>query len=220
MIGHWNFLEDHNSIRHIRCPDQHNTHHSAEEVLLWRSLIARLTLLEIPEPTHFWRDQFTALDRCYTSMSAWQIQQLVIRTFVSDPPQLLRKKLISDHAAISSHVSCRCVVPSKLRPLPPEVNRHPLFAANVNAKFHYFGVDPLQAVERWQVHKDIIKDSARETRSYILATDSDCAISRDLCLGSLARAFWRNDMKFAASVLSNFAPGREVLSIGTVLWRF
>ena len=139
--------------------------------------------------------------------------QLRIKVSTTASPQFLRRNGFSDHSPILLHISTRPAVPPGPRPIPPSIAAHFLFSSTVNKLFHYYRIENMQVIDRCCIHKAIIKNAAKATRDFLLATSPASTLTRSLFWGSLARAHWRGDHKFAQTALRNLPGGREIVEV-------
>ena len=147
------------------------------------------------------------------SIPLWLSSQLDIVLEVSDFPEFLRKSYVSDHVATTVFVKSRKAVPFDRQVVSPAVAGHLSFKQTMDKYFHFFQTVKVPIVDKWMAHKEFIKEVSAITRNSILATAPSSRLSLLLSICTLARAFWRQDVKFAAGVLLNFKCAHGFLKI-------
>ena len=181
FFGDWNFVEEGDMQLYSQTPLTPAQHRSNEEIVLWRDVLSRTTLVHSSTPTHFWSDRFNCLDRAYVVLDAWHRSQLLISTVVVGDPQKLRKSRISDHSAIQIVFHLRKSVPFLERPIPKFIATHPMFLEKHDKYYHFFKIESIWCPwERLDAHKTIIREAAFVTRDFIFSTASDASFASQI----------------------------------------
>jgi len=89
----------------------------------------RMVEVEVPEPTHHYapKRMLSYIDRQFVSLPGWLCVQMSLSGVVTDPPELLNHRGISDHAPVQVTLVPGGMVPVSERPVPPVVCDHPIF---------------------------------------------------------------------------------------------
>ena len=93
-------------------------------------LFSDMTEIETPDPTHFNKALGTlnTIDRVFLSFPGWVCNQLFISGQVSQFPEVLLSKGLSDHAPLVVSIAGSPMIPSGERPIPKQVFRQPEYA--------------------------------------------------------------------------------------------
>ena len=83
----------------------------------------------------------------------------------------------------------------------------------------FFKPGGLPTVGRWAIHKEIVKAVSNIIENHIIHAAPPSAISRTLScsLGTLARAFWRNDTAIANAMLPIFYDAKDLVTATSTL---
>jgi hypothetical protein len=84
----------------------------------------------------------------------------------------------------------------------------PAFKVYHDAYVQAAKLDALPAVERWQLHKVIIRAAATNTRNETFAHDNNSKYAIGSKCASIARAVWHNDRRLASILIAHSALPR------------
>ena len=98
------------------------------------------------------------------------------------------------------------------RPVPRFVFSLPTLAEKHEALCIAANLDRLPIVERWLIHKDILRETARVALAEHLALAGASGEGGSLTLASMARAVWFSDIRLARTLLARSELARDQYS--------
>ena len=88
-------------------------------------------------------EQLTAIDKAYVSLPSWILVLVDVRLDVIGNLERLQNEYISDHSPILLKFVVRHPKPARVRPINPQVCKHPLFRQRLNEEVEYTNWDEL-----------------------------------------------------------------------------
>jgi hypothetical protein len=132
---------------------------------------------------------------------------------VSGNPQALAKDGIRDHSAVFVALAPRPPLPPCSRPAPSFIFKTDTFQRIYDKFIQNIPIGGLGTVERWEVHKSILQETARRTRNALLRLQPRHREVELLVLNSVARAVATCSRQLAVALLDSSEVAREHLTI-------
>ena len=155
-----------------------------------------------PFPTHFNRasNSSSHVDWFYSSSPSWIFTLVSVAAHVEKNLQLCDPENLSDHVVMVTITQCSPVLVTH-RPIHPEVIRNKLFASVVAAYENAADLENMSTIARWELHKDIIRESVRVSRDDLLLRLPDSKFTLLVTVVSISRAAAVQDRCLAARLI-------------------
>ena len=166
-------------------------------------------------PTHFSsaNSTFSRLDRFYTTIPPWQLVLLKARCSFGFCAKWANQARLGDHALLQFSLAWVPQMPMEARPVPRFVFSLPTFAEKHEALCIAANLGQPLIVERWPVHKDFLRETARVALAEHLVLAGASGEGGSLTLASMARAVWFSDIRLARTLLARSELARDRISI-------
>ena len=183
--------------------------------LLLRGQLERLTEIQRCMPTHFSsaNSTFSRLGRFYTTIPPWQLVLLKARCSLGFCAKWAHQAHLSDHALLQFSLAWVPQMPMGARPVLRFVFSLPTLTGKHDALCIAADLDQLPVVERWLIHKDILRETARVTLAEHLLLEGASGEGGSLTLASMAGAAWFSDIRLARILLARSELARNRISI-------
>ena len=117
-----------------------------------------------------------------------------VRSSVKDPPDKLHGLAISDHSPVAIEISKGKTRAKEEQPISHAVAESNIYKHFLEELEHQFLHPQAGVVERWSVHKTIIREAARRARNWLLNEQETCKYTQGQIHTSIARAIWGKDV--------------------------
>lgn len=177
----------------------------------WPRVLDRLIELAQPEPTHISPSNMSLarLDRVYTSAPAWLVSNLHLSGLLSNTPQNLYQRGISDHSPVVIKLSEHQRRHPDQQLIPHHIAKSHIFQ-EVLAKLEIDnGLEHLDTVRRWQLHKKLVRKAGKVARRIILSKEATSSFSVAQVLTTISRILVRNDYRLAETLISSSLVTRQ-----------
>ena len=182
----------------------------------FQSVLGSLVEIQSTAPTHFSPDSFSLgrLDRIYTSVPAWALCAAGHAVGHHDDPIRMHRSGVSDHAPVCASLSVRKFLPRAERPIPREIFDYPRFQEAHNALCAAARLDSFPVVERWTLHKVIIREAATIVADELRVIDVDSPFAMNLAVSAIARCVWNGSSQVARTLMARCPLAADHITIG------
>ena len=143
----------------------------------------------------------------------WQLVLLKARCSLGFCAKWAHQARLSDHALLQFSLAWVPQMPMEARPVPRFVFSLPTFVEKHEALCVAANLDQLPIVERWLIHKDILRETARVALAEHLVLEGASGEGGSLTLASMARAVWFSDVRLARTLLARSELARNHISV-------
>ena len=170
---------------------------------LWNEHLGHFTELHQRFPTHFAPGSLAMgrIDRLYTSVPPWMLTNTSSSCAIVDCSKWLFEQGISDHSPVRVSLTSSAPMPKQNRPIPKYVFEHSSFTEIHDQLAEAAKLDERHVVDRWQLHKIIIKEAARIVRNSVLQSEPDSVMAKSQTFATAARCVWQNDISLAMNLI-------------------
>ncbi len=204
------------ALRLLHAPPPSGSHKN-----LWEATLTRLVELHRPNPTHYTQSsgQLTRIDKGYSTMPGSVLIKLGITAAISEGPESLHSKGLSDHSAVGFSFAPKFLVRNGTFSFPKAWFNTPAFAGRLKLLITKIDCLSLHPLDQLEVYKRCLKSAAFHARDVLQNSNPDGSESRRMILEAMSRAVWRNDRKIADKIISvsSFAAQHLGISNGRVL---
>ena len=180
-----------------------------------RAQLERLVEIQQSLPTHFCsaNSSLSRLDRFYTSVPPWMLTLLKARCSLGFCAKWSHQAGLSDHALVQCTLSWVPQMAPELRPIQKFVFSLPSFELRHRQMCDAACLDDLSLLERWALHKDILREVARLVLAEHLVLAGHHGFGGSLTYTSIARAVWFSDTSLANTLIARSATARTHIRV-------